>query len=693
VDCTATTTLGNQMLVLILTSSASLNKSFYSDTIKEMQHIIIFALCLIIVIVIVIAINSRNTIQHFLQATCVGVSLPVKTGYIFTNTGGVVSTKCDVANGYSGNVKGTYVCMGNYWENTAVVSGCTKQASISLINAPLIGAAPIVQSTIQSAPINTMQSTIHSTIQTPISTPISTNVQSIQSTKQCFSNVVAPPGYGTTNPPTSQLLNDGWASGSVINVNTCASGYSGIPRGSYTCQNGEWSVTQNPYGCYPTIQNNTCDIVPSTDGYSWDVTRETAVPHCSSGYIGAPTNFTYTCNSQNGMWYQTPNTDALSGCTIPIPIPIPIHAESNNQPIAPMHLESLKSLESTSNPTQDPNTPVIFFNDTTVLYTFQLGSRLNTSQFKQITGYSVMPNVVLILYEHNDYTGKETRIIGPVERFPLQSPFQSMYVTSVTSSNICHISDLKNQLPNVDDSDFSFTFSNIHINPLNLDGTNVFSAQSNCDITFASENNGLGNQLVYNSQYSQWGGCQISPTEQCNEINAKSVIVRLNPQPKIIIILYGVMAPFKYFTSSLSVDDLQSDVSNFIASIPPEWQFNSYEIKSLLTDAITVTFSCSVATEGKSKTQTKKIVLDGPTTGSVKLTKSINIQDIVQVSTMTFKNKYMFDVLDAPTLASKYSLGSTYSFLMYDTCNTVRTGTNTNDIAISNEIYNLCANA
>ena len=69
------------------------------------------------------------------------------------------------------------------------------------------------------------------------------------------------------------------------------------------------------------------------------------------------------------------------------------------------------------------------------------------------------------------------------------------------------------------------------------------------------------------------------------------------------------------------------------------------------------------------------------------------LQDITQVSTVASNKRMVYDILDAPSLVSKYPLGSTDSFLVYDTCNTVKTGTNTQDLVVSNEIYNMCLHA
>ena len=779
-----------------------------------MLYLFIIVLCIVIIIVITCYHAKR---EHFLSQTCENISTPNVPGYTFirNSNSSIATAKCDTNNGYSGTAAGTYVCRGNYWAPNTTVSGCTS--------------APIISQNNVSVPA-------------PVSVSVSVPVQSTQSTQfpqsgngngngngntSCYNSVHAPPGYGTANPPISQLVNDGWAQGSIVNVTSCTQGYvpSGVPSGIYQCINGNWKSIQAPTGCIPqsgisgmqsmqsmqsddsgiSIQNPNiqfpCDqsTVPHNIGYDWDVVlggalykndaskmfTHFAVPRCSAGYFGNPTNFTYTCNSN--IWSQTPNTNALAGCDLPkravdnidqacdkTQIPATVGYDwqiynGNNlyssdaskmlsriaKPVCvsgyigtPNDVEYICDYSTTRNPNimwslmnsnsnlsgcslnvdqaklttiADaahaaavsavsivnlknciPSTPlemqstvgclpigsvVILFNDapiTNILYTFPLESRISTGyQFNQITGFSVLPNTVLVLYSNVDYSGKETRIIGPVERLPLQSSFQSLYVTTPTSTNICFISDLKNQLPNIDDSDFSYTFSNLQINPLNADGTNVFNAQSNCDITFTSEKNGLGNKMVYNSQYSQWGGCKITSTDQCNSINAQSVNIKLNPQPLVIFILYGKTAPFKYYTSSYNLDNLQNDVSRLIASIPITWQVNSYEIKSMLNDSISLTLTT---------VKGDNIVLKGPTNGSTQLQQILTIQDIAQVSTTISQHKLIYDVLDAPTLASKYSLGSTNEFLVYDTCNTVKTGTNTNDLSISNEKYNLCAN-
>ena len=85
------------------------------------------------------------------------------------------------------------------------------------------------------------------------------------------------------------------------------------------------------------------------------------------------------------------------------------------------------------------------------------------------------------------------------------------------------------------------------------------------------------------------------------------------------------------------------------------------------------------------------LILKGPTI-TIQTLPTIDIQDIIQVTTIITDTRTIYDALDAPTLANKYSLGSTTPFLIYDTCNTVKTGTNVNDLTISNEQYNLCLN-
>ena len=556
-----------------------------------MRLIVINVIC-IFILCISVYLHFINYKEHFgillsLAAPCNAWNIPHRTGYDIgvPNSGGTLTTS-SCSTGYSGTPSNfSYTC--NKWgdgkwyqtPNTDNLSGCT-----------------LIQ--------------------------------------KCASDPPTSNGYSTSNSQQPVWSQSGWVDGTTASYK-CAAGYNGDPNLTITCSNSSWVPSQELSGCSSNIGCSTPP--PQYEGYniinSWmladphtfyDYNYQTQFPSCAIGYTGGGPNGNFYNVCSNNIWITGPTpTSVISGCTTLEELALNNQAiikaanalndpaaaasdaaasakaaasaailEAKEAAISRISLSTLNYC--TSNPATGciiKTTAIFLFNNielSTILYQFPLESRigLGVYQFDQITGYTVMPNTVLILYGNDDYSGSETRIVGPVERLPLQTPFKSLYVTSETSNNICSISDLRNQLPSVDDAEFSYTYSNIQINPLNSDGTNVFIIGSNCDVTFSSHNNGLGNQMKYNNQYSQWGGCQVTSTENCNSINAQSVTIKLQQQPQIIFVLYGIVQPFKYFTSSLSADALQNDVAKLIASIPPAWQINSYEIKSLLSDTI-----------------------------------------------------------------------------------------------------------
>ena len=73
-----------------------------------MWYVVIIIIFLLL-LCIIYALKSK--IQHFTQVSlCAGVPLPRLPGYIFTyNSSGVISAKCDTANGYSGTSIGPRV--------------------------------------------------------------------------------------------------------------------------------------------------------------------------------------------------------------------------------------------------------------------------------------------------------------------------------------------------------------------------------------------------------------------------------------------------------------------------------------------------------------------------------------------------------------------------------------------------------